>query len=217
MAACQTRGAIRMSTIVNSPVDIAKKPIAVLDRNRGTMAMWMVIATEGSLFISLFCSYFLLGNNKSRWAVDDPPKLTYALILLALLVSSSFVLHWGERQVRRQRYVAARIILVVTILMGLGFLALQSFEYLDHWKKLAPYSDSYGSIFYTITTFHAAHVIVGLLILGYVLSLPSYNSTLQSPYRAYHIAAMYWHFVDVVWILVVLILYLIPNWIVYGH
>jgi len=206
-----------MSTTLNPPLNTTKKLVAPLDRNRGTLAMWMVIATEASLFISLFCSYFLLGNNKSRWSIDDPPKLTYALILLAILISSSLVLHWGEKQVKRQRYVAARIILAVTILMGLGFLALQSFEYLDHWKKLAPYSDSYGSIFYTITTFHAAHVIVGLLILGYVLILPRYNSKLESPYRAYHIAAMYWHFVDVVWVFVVLILYLIPHWIVYGH
>jgi len=206
-----------MSTIANLPLNPADRLVAPLDRNRGTLAMWMVIATEGSLFITLFCSYFFLGNNKSRWSIDHPPKLTLALILLAILVSSSFVLHWGEIQVKRQRYVAARMIVAVTILMGLGFLALQSFEYLDHWKELAPYSDSYGSIFYTITTFHAAHVIVGLLILGYVLILPRYNSTLESPYRAYHIAAMYWHFVDVVWIFVVLILYLIPNWIVYGH
>lgn len=194
--------------------EIEKAP---LDINRGTWAMWMVIATEASLFLTLFCAYFLEGNNKNRWTIDQPPRFTYALILLAILLLSSVVLHWGEKQVKLGRYAAARIALAVTVLLGLGFLTLQSFEYMDHWKSLTPYSDSYGAIFYTITTFHAAHVIVGLLILGYVLALPWYAPAPQSPYRPYHVASLYWHFVDLIWIFIVVILYLIPNGIVYVH
>ena len=47
--------------------------------------------------------------------------------------------------------------MAITILIGLVFLVLQAFEYHEHWKHLTPYTDSYGSIFYTITSFHAAH------------------------------------------------------------
>jgi cytochrome c oxidase subunit III len=187
-----------------------------LDDNRGTWGIALTIATEGTLFVCLFASYFFLENNKDRWAIDHPPKELYAFIMLAILVSSSFVLHWGERQVKRQRYGAARIALGITILMGLVFLAIQSVEYLDHWKDLTPYSDSYGSIFYTITTFHAAHVIVGLLILIYTLILPRYSPALRSPYRPYHVAALYWHFVDIVWVFVVGLLYVMPNLRIYG-
>lgn len=187
-----------------------------LDDNRGTWAIALTIATEATLFVCLFASYFYLESNKNRWAIDKPPKLHDAFIMLAILVSSSFVLHWGERQVKRQRYFAARVSLGITILMGLGFLAVQAFEYLDHWKDLTPYSDSYGSIFYTITTFHAAHVIVGLLILIYTLVLPRYSPALRSPYRPYHVAALYWHFVDIVWIFIVGLLYVMPNVRVYG-
>lgn len=187
-----------------------------LDDNRGTWGMATTIATEATLFVCLFASYFYLENNKNRWAIDLPPKLHYAFIMLAVLISSSFVLHWGERQLKRQRYGAARAALAITILMGLGFLALQAFEYLDHWKSLTPYSDSYGSIFYTITTFHAAHVVIGLLILFYTLILPRYSPALRSPYRPYHVASMYWHFVDIVWIFIVGLLYVMPNIRVYG-
>jgi cytochrome c oxidase subunit 3 len=203
-----------MSTTYVKPTERA---IAQLDDARGIWAMWLVIATEGSLFLTLFCAYFLIGNNKNRWTIDQPPRFHYALIMLAVLIFSSMVLLWGEQQVKEQREGAARMAVAFTILTGLGFLALQAFEYLDHWKSLTPYSDSYGSIFYTITTFHAAHLIVGLLILGYVVFLPRYSPARESPYRPYHVAAMYWHFVDLVWIFIVLILYLIPNLVVYGH
>ncbi len=187
-----------------------------LDERRGIHGMWCVIATEFSLFVCLFASYFYLGNNKNRWAVDEPPKVHYALIMLVVLLVSSAVLHWGEKQVKRQRYGAARIALLLTIIIGLGFIVLQSFEYRDHWKTLTIYSDSYGSIFYTITTFHAAHLIVGLLILAYTWFLPRYGPALESPYRSYETAALYWHFVDVVWVFIVLILYVIPNFLAHG-
>ena len=103
------------------------------------------------------------------------------------------------------------ISLALTILIGLGFLALSAMDYREHWRTLTAYTDSYGSIFYTIVSFHAAHVIVGLLILSYVLVLPRYAPAAESPYRPFHVAAMYWHFVDVVWIFVVAILYVGPH------
>jgi heme/copper-type cytochrome/quinol oxidase subunit 3 len=178
--------------------------------------MYTVIATEFSLFVCLFASYYFLGSNKERWPLDHPPKLMLAVIMLVVLLSSSFVLHWGEQQVKNRRYTAGRLAIFGTVLIGLVFLALQGFEYSDHWKTLTPSSDTYGSIFYTITTFHALHVIGGLLLLGYVGILPHYGPTVGPPYRPYHTVALYWHFVDFVWIFIVTLLYVVPN-IQYGH
>ena len=205
-----------MSTTASTYTGAGKK-LVQRDRDRGVLAVWMVIFTEASLFVALFSSYFMLGNNKQRWTVDKPPELMYALILLAILVSSSIVCHYGEIQAKKHRHREARIILLITFVMGLGFLALQSFEYLSHWRKLTPNSDAYGSIFYTITTFHAAHVVVGLLLILFVLFLPHASESPDSPYRPYHVAALYWHFVDVVWVFVVIILYAIPNGISHVH
>jgi heme/copper-type cytochrome/quinol oxidase subunit 3 len=190
-----------------------------IDQNRGYFAMWCVIATEFMLFVSMFGSYYFLGNNKDRWAEEMPPHLTYPFILLAILLGSSFVLNWGERQVKRLNFSAARLALWITVLMGIGFLILQGFEYASHWKDLAPYSDSYGSIFYAITTLHAAHVIAGLLMLCYVGVIPRYGVTAGSPHRIYETVALYWHFVDFVWILVVTLLYVVPTFqgMAYGH
>ena len=206
-----------MSTTVNIYENTGKKVVAAaVDDGRGTLAMWQVIATEAALFASLFSSYFFLGNNKHRWLVNHPPKLHYPLIMLAIMIASCAVLFWGERLVVRQRFVAARIALAGTFLLGLAFLAVQSFAYLESWKSITPYSDSYGSIYYTISFFHDAHVIVGILILAYVFFLPHYGPVTRTPYRPYHVAALYWYFCTVVLFFVVLILTIIPNGKIYG-
>jgi heme/copper-type cytochrome/quinol oxidase subunit 3 len=176
----------------------------------------MVILTEGTLFVCLFGSYYFLGADKYRWAIDHPPKLLKAFLMLAILVASSLVVMWGERLVKQKRYRLARAAVFTTIVMGLVFLAVQASEYMDHWKTLTPLTDSYGSIFYTITTFHAAHVIMGLLMLSYLSILPNYGPTQLPPHRPYRVVALYWHFVDIIWFFVVLLLYVIPHFQFYG-
>lgn len=184
--------------------------------NRGVYAVYTVILTEGTLFVCMFASYDFLGTNKHRWAVDTPPKLPLAFVMLAILVSSSLVVMWGERMVKQARYGLARGAVVATVLMGFLFLAVQAFEYVNHWKTLTPRTDSYGSIFYTITTFHAAHVVMGILMLCYLAFLPTYAPSKYPPYRPYRVVALYWHFVDIIWFFVVLLLYVIPHFQFYG-
>jgi len=200
-----------MSTVAQIPERTVVLTDLPIDQDRGWYAMWCLIATEFMLFVCMFGAYYYLGANKDRWAIDVPPHLTYPSILLVILLASSVVLRWGEIQVVRSSFFAARIALWITLAMGLAFLVLQYLEYASHWKLLTPNSDSYGSIFYAITTLHAAHVIAGLLFLAYVGVLPRYGKTRGSPHRAYQTVAIYWHFVDVVWIFVVLLLYVVPN------
>lgn len=208
---------------MSSAVQIPERRIVLgdlpTDQRRGLYGMWCIIATEFMLFVCMFGAYYYLGTNKYRWAHEMPPHLRYPLTLLAILLGSSFVLKWGEDQVKRGGFNMAKLALWATVLMGLVFLLLQTFEYKAHWKDLTPYSDSYGSIFYAITTLHAAHVVAGLLMLAYVGILPRYGETVGSPHRVYETVALYWHFVDFVWILIVVLLYVIPNvqGIHYGH
>jgi heme/copper-type cytochrome/quinol oxidase subunit 3 len=86
------------------------------------------------------------------------------------------------------------------------------FEYRDHLKTLKPTTDAYGSLFYTITSIHGLHVVLGLLMLGYVLVLPHIGPNAnKSPHRPLHTASLYWHFVDSVWVIIVTLLYVVPN------
>ncbi len=205
-----------MSTVQIPPpkVSLATLP---LDQKRGIHCMWCVIATEAMLFVAMFGAYYYLGSNKDRWADEVAPKWWIALILMAILLASSAVLLWGEHQVKKERFAAGRIALWISVLMGIGFLALQGFEYSVEWKDVTPYSDTYGSIFYSITTLHAIHVIAGLLMLAYVGVMPRYGETRRTPHKPYKTAALYWHFVDVVWVFIVVFLYIIPSLQRYMH
>jgi heme/copper-type cytochrome/quinol oxidase subunit 3 len=204
-----------MSTIAldRLPPDMASHPplVTTLDDRRGTAGMWLFILTEAALFILLFFSYFYLAQGGWRWPLEEAPKLRLALPMLVVLLMSSGVLHWGEKQVKAQRYNRARAGLAGTIGLGLVFLAMQALEYTVHLKSLTPHTDVYGSIFYTITSFHAVHLILGLLMLIYALFLPAYEPVDRPPHRPYHNVALYWHFVDFVWFWIIIFLYIAPN------
>jgi cytochrome c oxidase subunit I+III len=201
--ATQTKGE-RVGTNAGEPSPIVTR----LDDRRGTHAMWWFIATEAMLFVMLFFAYFYLGP----WPTEEPPKLHFALPMLGVLAASSIVLHFGERSFARGAVVAARALLATTILLGLGFLVLQVLEYREHLKSLTPQANSYGSIFYTLTTTHAIHLCVGLSMLVYVSCLPKLGPTDRPPHRAFANASRYWHFVDAVWAVIIVLVYLLPRW-----
>ena len=181
------------------------------DHENGTLGMWLFISTEAMLFVMLFFSYFLLARGGARWLQEKPPKLTFALVMLGVLLSSSFVLHWGERNARRGRIGTTRAVIWATCALGVGFLILQFFEYRDHLRTLQPTTDAYGSIFYTITSVHGLHVILGLLMLAYVACLPRVEEDAGRWRVSLHNVGLYWHFVDTVWVLIVSLLYVLPN------
>lgn len=198
--------------IERPPVPPRKEPIVTtLDDRRGTAGMMLTILTEALLFIMLFFAYFYLAQGTWRWLDQKPPKLHLAIIMLILLLISSGVLYWGEKRLKEGRHGAARAAMGAVILIGLCFLGIQGYEYYNHLQELRPQDSAYGSIFYTITTFHAAHLMVGLIMLAYVLSLPRLEPAPKPPHRPYHNASLYWHFVDVVWVFIVALLYIAPN------
>ena len=197
-----------MSVALAAPPTLV--PHAVIERRRGTHAMLLFILTEAVLFLMLFVAYYYLGHSAPVWP-PEPPPFTLALVMLALLLASSVVLHWGERQVDSGRQGRGRAATAATILLGVAFLAVQTLEYHRHLQRLQPTSDAYGSIFYAITGLHAAHLVLGLLMLAYVLLLPDINGDRRPPHRPLHNASLYWHFVDFVWVVIVCLIYLAPN------
>lgn len=179
------------------------------DAKRGTVGMYFFILSEAMVFAALLFAYFYLGRQNARWPMDEPPRLMLAFVMLAVLLVSSGVVEWAKRRASRVR--DARLALLVAIALGLGFLVLQLYEYADHLRTLTPASDAYGSIFYTITSVHAAHLALGLLMLAYAAILPRMGAVPRAPHRALHNAALYWHFVDAAWVVIVALLYVLPN------
>jgi cytochrome c oxidase subunit 3 len=181
-----------------------------IEDRRGQAGMACFIFTEGMLFVMLFFSYFYLGHGAPHWAAE-PPTLALPLTMLAVLLASSVTLHWGERRIDEGRSLAARLAVAVTIVLGLSFLAIQAVEFRERLQEVRPDTDAYGSMFYLITSVHAVHVVLGLLMLLYVLMLPRIGRNDKPPHQPLRSAAMYWHFVDLVWIAIVGFLYVMPN------
>jgi heme/copper-type cytochrome/quinol oxidase subunit 3 len=177
--------------------------------------MVFFIATEATLFALLFASYFYLRfKSGSQWPPDgiESPSLTLPLIMSAVLLSSSVPVHVGERAVERRNIRVLRLSLAVAFVMGIAFLALQLFvEYPETLKEFTPTTNSYGSLFFVITGLHGAHVAVGLAMNAWNQLRAWRGHYDEGSYLHVQTGAMYWHFVDVVWIFVFLSLYLGPN------
>lgn len=182
-----------------------------VDDHRGTYGIMLFILTEAFLFLMLFTSYFYLAKGSWQWLAEKPPKLHYVLPMLAILLGSSGVVYWGEKHVKEGDTRTGRLALAIAILMGLAFLVLSTLDYREHLKDITPRTNAYGSIFYTIITLHVAHVCLGLFMLLFTLMLPRYEPRQWPPYRPYHNATLYWHFVDFVWVFIVFFLYVSPN------
>lgn len=190
-----------------------------IDQGRGTGAMAWLIASEAMVFIGLFFSYFYLGHLHSRWPPDSPPHLSMPIANTCILIVSCIVLWWGEHVrndgesggLAAHDYTRRRIALVIAVLLGILFLILSAKGYDMDVRTLEPTTDSYSSIFYVIQEVHAAHLVLGVLMMLYVLLLPVIGRSERPPHRAYFNVALYWYFVTVAWIAVFCILFLSPR------
>jgi heme/copper-type cytochrome/quinol oxidase subunit 3 len=180
------------------------------DDERGTAGMKLAILTEALLFVTLFFAYFFIGHQHASWPAR-PPRIDLALALLAILLASSGMLQGAESALAKGSPRLARLLLLLTVALGLLFVGVQALEYRERLHELRPTTNAYGSLFYVITAFHGLHVVAGLLMLGFVAALPQLNPR-RSPHRPLHNAALYWHFVDAIWVVVVLLLYVLPRW-----
>jgi heme/copper-type cytochrome/quinol oxidase subunit 3 len=195
---------------VSIAVPVEKTSRRRVDERRGRAGMRLFIVSEALLSVLLFFAYFYLRSGAPIWGTP-PPKLTLALLMLAVLLSSSAVLHWGQRRVEHGDARRARWSLWGASLLGGIFLVIQSYEYADRLREIRPSTNAYGSIFYTITSLHGIHVVLGILMKLYVSALPTIVRPAEPPHRPLENVAEYWHFVDVVWIMIVVILYAGPR------
>ncbi len=185
-------------------------PVGACGKNSvGWWGVLCLIATEGSLFAYLLFSYAYLAVQRGpAWLPEAHPSLALSGPNTLILLLSSVAVWWGEEGVKHQKRAQHLAGLIIGILLGLIFLVVQLFEWKT--KTFSLTSGSYGSLFFTITGFHMVHVIVGVCMLIVVLawSLMGYFSLRH--HARVTVAAIYWHFVDVVWLCVFSAFYLSP-------
>ncbi|HEY7072406.1 MAG TPA: cytochrome c oxidase subunit 3 [Acidimicrobiales bacterium] len=181
----------------------------------GWWGMVFLIATEATLFALLIASYFYLRFRFGPpWPPDgiEDPKLALPLVMTVVLWSSSPCVHLAERGIRAGSQRRLRAGLAAGWVLGATFLVLTfAVEWPTTLKEFGPTTNAYGSMFFTITGFHAAHVVVGLLFSTWVQVWAWRGLYDRDRHLSVENFALYWQFVDAVWLFVLLTVYLSPR------
>jgi cytochrome c oxidase subunit 3 len=187
--------------------------ISAADKERpdaSTMRLGMVffLISETFLFGSLFTTYYYLRAEAPVWPpVGVRLDTTLAIINTVLLLSSSGAIWWAGRSIRKDRAGGLASGLAVMLVLAATFLGITAFE----WTHLSfrPWTSAYGSIFYTLTGFHALHVFAGILLMLSLLVRTLRHEFSSVNNTTVEVGSLYWHFVDFIWIIVFTTLFII--------
>jgi cytochrome c oxidase subunit 3 len=175
-----------------------------------TLGMLLFIISEIMLFGAFFTAYFFIRVvNDAGWFPVDGKDLPVAVagVNTAILLSSSFTMHWALEGARNENRRALKVGLLTTALLGLTFLTIQINEYIH--LGFAPHDNAQGTIFYGLTGLHGAHVFVGLSLLTMATVRAFRGHYTGKEHRGVEVPGIYWHFVDVMWIFVYSTLYVL--------
>jgi heme/copper-type cytochrome/quinol oxidase subunit 3 len=177
------------------------------------LGIWLFLASEVMLFGSLFSSYALIRIGAASWpdqsAILSVPLATLNTIIL-IASSVTMVLSWASlRNGSLPRY---RLYMGLTILCGAAFMLVKVFEYGDKFSHgLYPATNNFLGLYFTMTGLHAIHVLAGMVVNTYLWG-PGTRMWPADPERftnRIEVAGLYWHFVDLVWIFLFPVLYLL--------
>jgi heme/copper-type cytochrome/quinol oxidase subunit 3 len=186
------------------------------------MAMWLFLSTEIMFFMGLIGSFIVLRGGAPRWPTQDEVGLVRwigALNTGVLIVSSAtmaFALSATARSDSRKQ----RLFLACTIALGTVFMLVKAYEYSGKFHHgiypsgpgaTDPAVQLFASCYFTLTGFHALHVVGGLVMLSLLLIWSLQGTLGPDRYERCELIGLYWHFVDIVWVFLFPLIYLMPS------
>jgi heme/copper-type cytochrome/quinol oxidase subunit 3 len=186
-------------------------PAGSLDRRGvGWWGLVCAIAGEAALFgYLLFAYYYCRVEIGPDWIPGPLPAFRLALPNTIILLASSATIWFAEQRVRRGQRSTALAAMLVTLGLGIVFVAVQVLEWRS--KTFSIRTNSYGSLYYTITGFHMAHVLAGLVAIALAAIWCARRYYDERRHLPMLIVSAYWHFVDVVWLAVFFTFYVSPR------
>jgi heme/copper-type cytochrome/quinol oxidase subunit 3 len=174
------------------------------------MGMWVFLCSEVMFFTGLIGSYIVLRFGTPNW--PHPGNVLNIWLTAAntfLLICSSVTMVQALAAIQRGDSRKMRLFLSLTLLFGASFLSVQVYEY---WHLLHggfnPHVSLFGSVFYTTTGFHGFHVFCGVVCMAFVTGKAFLGKYTQESHQGIETIGLYWHFVDLVWIVLFTIIYL---------
>ena len=179
------------------------------------LGVWLFLASEVMLFASLFSSYVLLRVGAESWP-DQASIVNIPLATLntAVLITSSVTMVMSWVSLKLNDFAKYKLYMGLTFLGGVGFLIIKSFEYAEKFQHVPPYlpsTNNFLGLYFLMTGLHAIHVIGGMVVNGYLWG-PGAKMWASEPEKftnRVEVAGLYWHFVDLVWIFLFPVLYLL--------
>jgi len=177
------------------------------------VGVWLFLASEVMLFGALFSSYILLRVGAAEWpAGADILSVPIATFNTMILIASSVTMVMSWASLKMKDFGKYRLYMGLTILLALTFLAVKAFEYNAKFSHhMFPSTNTFLAIYFTLTGLHGLHIVGGVLVNGYLWG-PGSKMWEAEPERftnRIEIAGLYWHFVDLVWIFLFPVLYLL--------
>ncbi|MEH7093218.1 cytochrome (ubi)quinol oxidase subunit III [Neobacillus vireti] len=185
---------------------------STLEAKNKFVGFWLFLGGETVLFASLFATYLALKDkvpNTSQPLAKDLFELPLTFIATMLLLTSSITSVYAMYHMKNFAFKKMMLWLGVTVLLGLGFLGSEVYEFTNYVHEGHKFTSSaFGSAFYSLVGFHGGHVAFGLC---WIVTLMIRNSKRGlSLYNApkFYVASLYWHFIDVVWVFIFTVVYL---------
>jgi cytochrome c oxidase subunit 3 len=173
------------------------------------LGMLLFIISEVMVFGAFFTAYFFIrvaqGNPWPAPGTHLPVEV--AGVNTAILVSSSFTIHWAQSSIAKGNRLGLKAGILLTFLLGCTFLFIQINEYAN--IGFAPQDGAQQTIFYSLTGLHGAHVFIGLCLLLFVTIRSFRGHYSPEQHRGVEVPGIYWHFVDVMWLVVYSTVYLL--------
>jgi cytochrome c oxidase subunit 3 len=181
--------------------------------NNGKIGIWLFLASEVMLFGALFATYILLRVGAPTWphgsSILNVPMATFNTIVL---ISSSVTMVMAWASVARRRFNTFRLFQTATVALGGVFLVVKYFEYHHKFEmELFPRTNTFLAIYFTMTGLHMLHVIGGMVVNAWLLGPGSklYKTNPEWFTNRVENSGLFWHFVDLVWIFLFPVLYLL--------
>jgi cytochrome c oxidase subunit 3/cytochrome o ubiquinol oxidase subunit 3 len=176
------------------------------------LAMWAFLGSECLFFGSFISTYLLYRNSVTTGPKPhDVYNIPFTSVSSFVLLMSSLTMVLALAAIQRGDARQMRVWLLATAMLGMVFIGGQMFEFTSFVHEGLHLSTStFGSAFFVLTGFHGAHVTVGILMLLTLVGM-SFFGKLEQGSRTVEMVGLYWHFVDIVWIVIFTVVYLIPS------
>jgi len=197
------------------PYTVSARPDTGLWNSK--IGIWLFLASEVMLFGGLFSAFVFLklgadANPAIKWGGDLNTLLGFINTMILIASSVTVILAWTELKLRNfKKY---QLYMGLTIACSLGFLIVKSIEYGSKFShEIYPKTSTFYSIYYTMTGLHALHVIGGAIVLAYfwLFGYKLYKENPEHLANRVEVGGLFWHFVDLVWIFLFPLFYLLST------